>query len=164
MTFLLPLINYRQYNETPIPRVTCLELVFHCLSAAILSWVVGMGGVDVGLSFSVSLLLFFFVASCVPHLYCGSGEPAQGHLCTISFDHVSLPSVMHNICFFDISSCYRGAWHSLTRGHFLSGMIFSTSPSIRDCPGWFCVSTWHKLESSERKEPQLRKCLHEIQL
>jgi hypothetical protein len=26
------------------------------------------------------------------------------------------------------------------------------------------VSTWHKLESSERKEPPLRKCLHEIQL
>jgi hypothetical protein len=32
------------------------------------------------------------------------------------------------------------------------------------CTGWLCVSTWHKLESSERKEPQLRKCLHKIQL
>jgi hypothetical protein len=32
------------------------------------------------------------------------------------------------------------------------------------CTGWLCVSTWHKLESLERKEPQLRKCLHEIQL
>lgn len=28
--------------------------------------------------------------------------------------------------------------------------------------GWYCVSTWHKMESSERKK--LRKGLHEIQL
>jgi hypothetical protein len=32
------------------------------------------------------------------------------------------------------------------------------------CTGRFCVSTWHKLELSQRKEPPLRKCLHEIQL
>jgi hypothetical protein len=32
------------------------------------------------------------------------------------------------------------------------------------CTGWFCVSTWHKLELSRRKELQLRNCLHEIQL
>jgi hypothetical protein len=32
------------------------------------------------------------------------------------------------------------------------------------CTDWFCLSTWHKLESSKRKEPQLRKYLHEIQL
>ena len=32
------------------------------------------------------------------------------------------------------------------------------------CTGWFCVSTWHKLELSQRKEPPLRKCHHEIQL
>jgi hypothetical protein len=31
-------------------------------------------------------------------------------------------------------------------------------------PSWFSVSTWHNLESSERKKPQLRECLHEIQL
>ena len=31
-------------------------------------------------------------------------------------------------------------------------------------PGWFCVATWHKLKSSERKVPQLRKCLHKVQL
>ena len=32
------------------------------------------------------------------------------------------------------------------------------------CTGWFYVSSWHKLELSQRKELQLRKCLHEIQL
>ena len=32
------------------------------------------------------------------------------------------------------------------------------------CIGCFCVSTWHKLESSQRKELQLGKFLHEIQL
>jgi hypothetical protein len=32
------------------------------------------------------------------------------------------------------------------------------------CTGWFCVSTWHKLELSQRKELQLGKCLYEIQL
>jgi hypothetical protein len=32
------------------------------------------------------------------------------------------------------------------------------------CTGRFCVSIWHKLELSRRKEPPLRKCLHEIQL
>ena len=26
------------------------------------------------------------------------------------------------------------------------------------------VSTWYKLESSDRKEPQLKKCLYKIQL
>ena len=30
--------------------------------------------------------------------------------------------------------------------------------------GWFCVSTCHRLELSQRKELQLGKCLHEIQL
>jgi hypothetical protein len=30
--------------------------------------------------------------------------------------------------------------------------------------GWFCVSTLHRLELSQRKELQLGKCLHEIQL
>ena len=30
--------------------------------------------------------------------------------------------------------------------------------------GWFCVSTWHRLELSLSKELQLGKCLHEIQL
>ena len=30
--------------------------------------------------------------------------------------------------------------------------------------GWFCVSTWHELELSQRKELQLGKYLHEIQL
>jgi hypothetical protein len=30
--------------------------------------------------------------------------------------------------------------------------------------GWFCVSTWHRLELSQKKELQLGKCLHEIQL
>ena len=32
------------------------------------------------------------------------------------------------------------------------------------CTGWICVSTWHRLELSQRKELQLGKCLHEIQL
>jgi hypothetical protein len=32
------------------------------------------------------------------------------------------------------------------------------------CTGWFCVSTWHRLQLSQRKELQLGKCLHEIQL
>jgi hypothetical protein len=32
------------------------------------------------------------------------------------------------------------------------------------CTGWFCVPTWHRLELSQRKELQLGKCLHEIQL
>jgi hypothetical protein len=32
------------------------------------------------------------------------------------------------------------------------------------CTGWFCVSTWHKLELSQRNELQLGKCLLEIQL
>lgn len=31
-------------------------------------------------------------------------------------------------------------------------------------PGWFCVSSWHKLESLEWEELQLRQCFHEIQL
>jgi hypothetical protein len=35
---------------------------------------------------------------------------------------------------------------------------------IKDCSHWFCVSTWHRLELSQRQEPPLRKCLHEIQL
>jgi hypothetical protein len=35
---------------------------------------------------------------------------------------------------------------------------------VRVYTGWFCVSTWHKLELSQGKEIQLRKCLHEIQL
>jgi hypothetical protein len=30
--------------------------------------------------------------------------------------------------------------------------------------GWFCVSTWHKLELSQRKELQLKKSLNKIQL
>lgn len=32
------------------------------------------------------------------------------------------------------------------------------------CTGWFCVSTRHKLESSQRKEPPMRIGLHETQL
>ena len=32
------------------------------------------------------------------------------------------------------------------------------------CTSWFYVSSWHKLELSQRKELQLRNCLHEIQL
>jgi hypothetical protein len=34
--------------------------------------------------------------------------------------------------------------------------------NIPVCTGWFCVSLRHKLESLQRKEPPLRKCLHEI--
>ena len=33
-----------------------------------------------------------------------------------------------------------------------------------NCTGWFCVSTWHRLELSQRKEFQLGKCLHDTQL
>jgi hypothetical protein len=33
-----------------------------------------------------------------------------------------------------------------------------------NCTGWFSVSTWHRLELSQRKEFQLGKCFHEIQL
>jgi hypothetical protein len=32
------------------------------------------------------------------------------------------------------------------------------------CTDWFCVSTWYKLELTQRKEPPLRKCFREIQL
>jgi hypothetical protein len=32
------------------------------------------------------------------------------------------------------------------------------------CTGWFWVSTWHRLELSQRKELQLGRCLHKIQL
>jgi hypothetical protein len=32
------------------------------------------------------------------------------------------------------------------------------------CTGWFCGSSWPKIELSQIKEPPLRKCLHEIQL
>jgi hypothetical protein len=35
---------------------------------------------------------------------------------------------------------------------------------IGGCTGWFCVSTWHRLELSQRKELQLGKGLHVIQL
>jgi hypothetical protein len=35
---------------------------------------------------------------------------------------------------------------------------------VTKCTGWFCVSTWHRLELSQRKEFQVRKCLHEIQM
>jgi hypothetical protein len=35
---------------------------------------------------------------------------------------------------------------------------------MEGCTGWFCVSTWHKLELSQKKELQLGKCFHEIQL
>jgi hypothetical protein len=34
---------------------------------------------------------------------------------------------------------------------------------VSTSPGWFGVSAWHELELSQRKEPTLRKCLHEIQ-
>ena len=40
---------------------------------------------------------------------------------------------------------------------------FSDIP-FATCTGWFYVSTWHRLELSKRKELQLGKCLHEIQL
>ena len=47
-------------------------------------------------------------------------------------------------------------------------LLFSlgTHRSLRHdrCTGWFCVSTWHKLALSQRKEPPLRKYLHESQL
>ena len=32
------------------------------------------------------------------------------------------------------------------------------------CSGWLFMSTWHRLELSQRKKHQLGKCLHEIQL
>jgi hypothetical protein len=41
---------------------------------------------------------------------------------------------------------------------------FMTTFSINSCTGWFCVSTWHRLGLSQRKELHLVKCLHEIQL
>jgi hypothetical protein len=44
----------------------------------------------------------------------------------------------------------------------VTGLLRSLASSILYC--WFCVSTWHKLELSQRKELQLGKCLHEIQL
>jgi hypothetical protein len=37
-------------------------------------------------------------------------------------------------------------------------------PVLDDGTDWFCVSTSHKLELSQRKQPPLRKCPHEIQL
>jgi hypothetical protein len=38
------------------------------------------------------------------------------------------------------------------------------SIQLANCTGWFGVSSWHRLELSPRKELQLGKCLHEIQL
>jgi hypothetical protein len=35
---------------------------------------------------------------------------------------------------------------------------------LRQCTFLFCVSTWHRLELSQRKVLQLGKCLHEIWL
>ena len=46
----------------------------------------------------------------------------------------------------------------------LQELIIILKYNIRICTGRFCVSTWHRLELYQRKELQLGKCLHEIQL
>lgn len=68
------------------------------------------------------------------------------------------------------SDCLSPAWVELL-GHVRSGYqltlflfyLGQLYPRV-GCTGCFFVSAWHRVESSERKEPQLRKCLHEIQL
>jgi hypothetical protein len=59
-------------------------------------------------------------------------------------------------------------WPSTLKTHHPSWLCqpsLSYVPKVHNsCTGWFCVSTWHKLELPQRKEPLLRKCLHEIQL
>jgi hypothetical protein len=53
---------------------------------------------------------------------------------------------------------------------FLSSRITPVELSLNGsfliycCSGWFCESTWHRLELSQRKELKLGKWLHEIQL
>jgi hypothetical protein len=42
--------------------------------------------------------------------------------------------------------------------HLHNGVLFSY------CTSWFCVSTWHKVELSQRKELQLKKYFHEFLL
>ena len=52
--------------------------------------------------------------------------------------------------------------HACTHRHtFTQTYIYSYI--YAECTGWFCVSIWHRLELSQRKELQLRKCPHEIQ-
>ena len=53
--------------------------------------------------------------------------------------------------------------HACTHRHtFTQTYIYSYI--YAECTGWFRVSIWHRLELSQRKELQLEKCLHEIQL
>jgi hypothetical protein len=43
-------------------------------------------------------------------------------------------------------------------------VLEDSGASFGHCTGWFYVSTWHRLGLSQKKELQLGKCLHEIQL
>jgi hypothetical protein len=76
-----------------------------------------------------------------------------------------------------IVKCFSMVWHNGTQEHLFKIrpgwqrrlVLFTYCQFVwciefRSCTGWFCVSTWHKLELSQRKEPPLRKCLYEIQL
>ena len=49
------------------------------------------------------------------------------------------------------------------RGRALGTICPEDFMLLWQCTGWFCVSTWHKLGLSQRKELQVRKCLPEIQ-
>jgi hypothetical protein len=49
-------------------------------------------------------------------------------------------------------------------GNHIGQVPSSLRNKVSVCTGWFCVSTWHRLELPQRKELQLGKCLHEIQL
>jgi len=57
-----------------------------------------------------------------------------------------------------------GDWREASIGWILGALSMALGNMVGCCTGWFCMSTWHKLELSQRKEPPLRKCLYEIQL
>ena len=63
-----------------------------------------------------------------------------------------------------LSAWRAGAFTHWAISLVLSLSLFPAQCAVDLCTDWFGVSTWHKLESSERKEPQLRKCFFEIQL
>jgi hypothetical protein len=64
---------------------------------------------------------------------------------TLSTKHMCMPSLL-----------FLGIWLILP----LSNTVWP----VGACTGWFCVSTWHRLGLSQRKELQLGKCHHDIQL
>jgi hypothetical protein len=106
------------------------------------------------LSLHLSLLSFFcYLTDCncrtlsivCPHLNCPNTPWQLPNL------HLQLRLLFLTLdCYIQPTICHQ---HLMANGK-----------SVTTCTGWFCVSTWHKLELSQRKDPPLRKCLHEIQL